>query len=114
MTQKGMQRKTLSDSITTIDHERDLSAVVIVDEEGFYLGDWRHFDVEGVRQVIIMLSSCLRWFENSLNLHLLSLFAKKSLQFKDIEPTLDRLFEMKLKECEPAHEFTAAQRKLVH
>lgn len=114
MTQKGFVRKSLSDSIGMIDHERDQTAIVVVDEEGFYLGDWRHFDVEGVRQVIIMLSSCLRWFENSLNLHLLSLFAKKSLQLTQIEPILYGLFQMKLKECEPAHEFTLSQRKLVH
>jgi len=113
MTQKGFLPKIPSESITCIDHERDQMAVVIVDEEGFYLGDWRHFDVEGVRQVIIMLSSCLRWFENSLNLHLLSLFAKETLKFHEIEPILHNLFGMKLKDCEPAHEFSPGQKKLV-
>jgi len=114
MTQKGLVRKTPSDSIAGTDHERDHTAVVIVDEQGFYLGDWRHFDVEGVRQVIIMLSSCLRWFENSLSLHLISLFAKPTLKEDDIEPIFKRLFLMKLDACEPAHEFSATQRKQVH
>ncbi len=114
MTRKGFQPKLPSDSITEIDHERDNTATVVVDEEGFYLGDWRHFDVEGVRQVIIMLSSCLRWFENSLHLHLIALFAKEKLHFDEIGPILQKLFEMKLKDCEPAHEFSPAQRKKVH
>ncbi len=113
MTRKGFLPKLPSDSITGIDHERDHTATVVVDEEGFYLGDWRHFDVEGVRQVIIMLSSCLRWFENSLNLHLIALFAKEKLHSDEIEPALKKLFGMQLKECEPAHEFSLSQKKQV-
>ncbi len=113
MTQKGLIRKMPSDSITSIDHERDLNAVVIVNENGFYLGDWRNFDVEGVRQVIILLSSCLRWFENSLHLHLITLFAKEKLSFDDIEPILKKLFGLKVTHCEPAHEFSSKQRKQV-
>ncbi len=113
MSQRGLLRKTLADSIGAIDHERDQYAVVIIDDAGFYLGDWRSFDVEGVRQVIILLSSCLRWFENSLHLNLISLFAKKTLHYKDIEPCLEHLYQLKLKDCEPAKEFTARQKKLV-
>lgn len=113
MTQKGMIQKTPHDSITSIDHDRENIAVIIVDEEGFYLGDWRNFDVEGVRQVIILLSSCLRWFENNLHLRLISLFAKTDLRFDEIKPWLMRLFTMKLKECEPANEFSQKQRKEV-
>ncbi len=42
-----------------IDHEREQNAIVLIDEKGYYLGDWRNFDVEGVRQVIMLLNSCL-------------------------------------------------------
>jgi hypothetical protein len=113
MSQRGMVRKELSDSIGSIDHERDHNAVVIVDDEGFYLGDWRNYDVESVRQVIILLSSCLRWFENTLHLQLISLLAKPRLQYRQIRPWLTRLFSMKLSECEPAAGFSSKQKKEV-
>ncbi len=113
MTQKGMLKKHLSDSITGIDHERDSNAVVVVDGQGFYLGDWRSADVEGVREVILLLSSCLRWFENTLHLRLMSLFRKETLQATDIVPFLGDLFRLKLSECEPGLEFTQKQKQKV-
>lgn len=113
MTQKGLMRVSLEDSIASIDHERDNKAVIIVDPAGFYLGDWRNIDVEGVRQVIILLSSCIRWFENHLNLQWITLFAKKDLHFDMAEPQLKTLFEMKIKDCEPALGFSSKETKSV-
>ncbi|HSX14251.1 MAG TPA: hypothetical protein VLE96_07540 [Chlamydiales bacterium] len=113
MTQSGMVLKKLEDTISGSDHEREHNSIVVVDEEGFFLGDWRSFDVEEVRQVIILLSSCLRWFENQLHLHLISLFAKKDLEFSEIEKSTVRLFSMPILECEPSKEFSNKQRKEV-
>lgn len=113
MTQKGLQKKTIHDSIGEINHEKGSDAVVVVDEEGFFLGDWRSSDVEGVRQVISSLSSCLRWFENSLHLNLISIFAKEKLHLDDIEAVLTRLLAMKIEVCEPALEFSLKQKKQV-
>lgn len=114
MTQKGFHKKVPSDPITSVDHERGHTAVVIVDEEGYYLGDWRGLDVEGVRQVIILLSSSLRWFENNLHLQLISLLAKKELTFDTVSPFLKTLFTLKIEECEPVEEFSAKQKKQVN
>ena len=109
MTQKGLVLKTLSDSIGNAEHERDHEAVVIVDKEGFYLGDWRSVDVEEVRQAIILLSMCLRWFENHLHLHLISLFAKQNVRFEQMLSCLRDLLAMKVEDCVPAQEFTDKQ-----
>ena len=113
MSQKDLMRVTLADSIAAVDHQRTQKAVIIVDEEGLYLGDWRNVDVEGVRQVIILLSSCIRWFENHLHLQLISLFAKKDLRFDEIAPKLQILFGMKIKDCEPAGSFSLSQNKQI-
>ncbi len=113
MSQKGFQKMTYADSIANIDHDRNLNSVVIVDDEGYFLGDWRATDVEGVRQVIILLSSCLRWFENNLHLNLITLFAREKLFLNDIAPLLCRLMEMKLQNCEPGLEFSNKQAKQV-
>ncbi len=113
MKQEGFQKKTLTDSIADIDHGRDQNAIVVVDEKGFYLGDWRAFDVEGVRQVIILLSSCLRWFENQSHLKLISLFSKETLNLSDVKPVLRHLVEVKIRFCEPAQEFSQKQKQHV-
>ncbi len=114
MTQKGLVRKQ-TDGIdpSKIDRERSQNAVVLVDEEGYYLGDWRSFDVEGVRQVIMLLNNCLRWFENHLHVKLISLFAKEELSLKDMPSFLKAVFSTKLGDCAPAKEFSEKQRKHV-
>jgi hypothetical protein len=113
MSQKDLLLKTPSESITQIDHEREQYPVVVIDGQGFYLGDWRSLDVEGVRQVIILLSSCLRWFENTLHLKLISLFVKKDLRLNVVSPLLKSLFFLKIEESEPALEFTSKQKKQI-
>jgi hypothetical protein len=114
MTQQGLQKKTLADSITEIDHDLNKHAIIVVDEKGFFLGDWRATDVEGIRQIIISLSSCLRWFENSLHLHLISVFAQEKLHLKDLEAALKKLLSLKISACEPALEFSLKQKEQVH
>jgi hypothetical protein len=113
MTQKGLVRKQTDESTLLIDHERMQTAVILVDEQGFYLGDWRNFDVEGVRQVIMLLNNCLRWFENHLHVRLVGLFAKEELSLKDIPPFIKAVFLTKLVDCQPAKEFTESQTKYV-
>jgi len=114
MSQAGLQKKTVADSIADIDHEVNQKAVIVVDENGFFLGDWRSTDVEGVRQVIISLSSCLRWFENRLHLNLISIFAKEKLHLSDISTVIKRLLALKLEGCEPALEFSLKQKGQVN
>ncbi len=109
VTQQSLVYRKLSDAISSVDPERSQQAVVVVDGEGTYQGDWHSFDVEGVRQVILLLSSCLRWFENRVQLQLISYFAKERLSLADITAAMEQLFGLKLQECEPAQEFTSKQ-----
>ncbi|MBM3184472.1 MAG: hypothetical protein FJZ64_04110, partial [Chlamydiae bacterium] len=113
MSQKGLMRVTLQDSIASIDHERDHNAVIIVDHDGFYLGDWRNIDVEGIRQIIILIGSCIRWFENALHLQLISLFSKKELHFDETLPKLKMFFSQRVSESEPAVTFSSKEKKNV-
>jgi hypothetical protein len=55
----------------------------------------------------------LRWFENSLQIELISLFAKENLQFPDVVFGLKKLFSVPLASCEPGIEFSFKQRHLV-
>ncbi len=111
MTQKGMIRKGVRDSTEEIDLERDQHAIVLVDERGYYLGDWRNFDREGVQQVILLLSNCLRWFENHLQMKFLSFFAKHSPSVKDISPFIKEVFGVRICDCQTAKDFSKNQKE---
>ncbi len=111
MTQKGLVRKHTGESTLMIDHEQAENAIVLIDDQGYFLGDWRSFDVESVSQVIMMLNNCLRWFENFLHVKLISLFAKENLSLKDLPSYVNPVLLAKLGDCHPAKEFTQKQRK---
>lgn len=100
--------------ISAIDHGSNEKAVILVNEQGHYLGDWRSSDVELVRQIIILFKSCLHWFENNLNTHLISLFAKKHLSIQDFPAFNSRVFDVKIKDCEPALDFNEKQKGYLH
>ncbi|NGX45075.1 MAG: hypothetical protein K940chlam2_00217 [Chlamydiae bacterium] len=112
MTQHGVIKQRTDESLLEIDHGRTQRAIVLVDELGYFLGDWRNFDVEGVRQVLMLLNNCLRWFENNLHVKLVSLFAKEKLSLKDLPEFTRAVVDSKIKDAEPAKDFT--EKQIVH
>ena len=102
-----MVRRRSTQLITGVNEK----AVILIDSQGYYLGDWRSSDVELVRQVIVLFKACLHWFENTVHIQLITLFAKESLTISDIPPFLQSIFDVPSGDCEPALEFTATQRR---
>ena len=113
LSQEGVLRKQVHISNLSIEHEQAQQAVILMDQEGCYLGDWRSDDVEEVRQVINLLNGCLRWFENHLHVKLVALFAKKDLSVRDVPLFVQSVLGMIIKDCEPAQEFSAKQKGLL-
>ena len=111
MTQQGMMRKELYAPFHDIDYERGQNALVLVDEQGYYVGDWSSFDVEAVREVIALFNSCLRWFATHLHLKLVSLFSKERVSVKDLPTFIDSIFLMSIQESEPFREFSHKQKQ---
>lgn len=111
LTQKGVIRQDIQAPLSS-DYER-MRAVVLVDEQGYFLGDWRDFDVEAVRHVIVLLNGCLRWYQSALHVMLISLFSKEALASKDLPAFLTSIFQMRIEECDPAKEFTPTLRGYV-
>ncbi len=114
MTQQGLMKKQLKETALSLDHERNQNAIVLIDHEGYYIGDWRNIDVEGVRQVIMSLYTCLNWFENNLHMRLISLFAKKDLSLSDVPAFMQAVIKAKLIDCDPVREFTPRQKQSLH
>ncbi len=110
LSQEKLTRKQVNVSNINIDHDHAQHAVILTDEQGYYLGDWRSYDVEIVRQVINLLNGCLRWFENFLHVKLISLFAQNDLSVKNIPGFVKSILQMQIEECEPAKEFSQKQK----
>ncbi len=114
MTQRGMLRKHTDDLALNFDHERQRNAVVLTDEAGYYIGDWRTIDVEGVRQIVMSFNNCLMWFESNLHIQLISCFAEKKVTVDHVSNMIRTLLEMKLDECAPAKELPPHQLQFVN
>ncbi len=103
-------KKVLGNILTgDIDHSAH-TAIILSDDQGNYHGDWRDSDVEVVRQITILFKSCLRWFENNFHTKLISLFAKKDLSISHFPSFNKDVFDVKIKDCEPALEFNDKQK----
>lgn len=103
---KKMPGKTLTASVNHSAH----SAIVLIDDQGNYIGDWRDSDVEVVRQITILFKACLRWFENNLHTKLISLFSNKNLSTSNFPSFFKEVFDVKIHDCEPALEFDEKQK----
>jgi hypothetical protein len=114
MTQKGLLKKHVTESTSSIDHERDQNAVVVIDDNGRFLGDWRNIDVEGVRQIMMQLNNCLRWFESYFHINLTSLFAKPDFTKRDFDLFSADLFSKQFKACNYVKEMTRKQQRHLH
>jgi hypothetical protein len=107
LTQKGMIKTKGHISTYELDHGESEKALVYVDEEGNYLGDWRAEDVEIVRQVGNAFKGLLHAFENGFDIGIITLFSKENLKVFDFPPFLKSVFEAKLKESSIIQELDA-------
>lgn len=110
----GLVKKPPHTPFTGINHGPEGAAVVLIDHDGHYIGDWRSSDVESARQVVMSFNSCLRWFENNIHTTLISTFAKEILLVSDIPPLLSAIFDVKIADCEPIKDYPERQKKHLH
>lgn len=113
LSQQGVVRKPVHLSTLNIEHEKDQQAVLLLDEEGRYLGDWRTDDIDMVRQVINWLNGCLRWIENDLHSRLVELFAKEKVTVDEVLIFAKTVLHMSIEDAEPAQEFSVRQKKVL-
>lgn len=113
ITQKGLLKRSIDSSSLAIDLEKTNQAVVLVDHEGYFKGDWRTQDVEGVRQVVMLVNQTLRHFENNFQSQLISLFARSDLKKEDLTDFVSRMLMMSIQEAETLKDISDQQRKHV-
>lgn len=79
VTKKDMNKIPASTHLSSVDHSHANKALILVDEEGHFLGEWRSHEAESIRQLISLFCSSLRWFETNFIATITSLMAKVSL-----------------------------------
>lgn len=114
VTQEGMVHKFPEDSVLDVDPDVGPQAVVLVNEKGTYLGEWRSTDVDRVRSIVNLLNQCLRWYENVLHVKLIGIFEKEKLTKKELQQFFHVMYGMTIAECEPAQEFSSSQRGAIN
>ena len=99
LTQKNLLKKQLEDSSLDSEHVRNDKACMIVDQEGYFLGDLRTADYEGIRQIQALMTHTLIWFENIFHSKFIHLFTQKSVQGSEIAACLKELFSKPIRQC---------------
>ncbi len=113
MTQDGFIKKKKFEHSLGLEHDRGQHAVVLVDDDGYYLGDWRPFDVEGSRQVIMLLNLCLRFWETKIHMGLFALFSQEVLHREDLNRFTEEVAQLSLAGCDPVQGMAMRQQQLL-
>lgn len=114
VTQSGLVKKGLDECIRKIDEDKSQNAIVLVDEAGCYLGDWRQSDGEGFRKITMLFSSCLRWFISFFQQKLMRLFSQDVLSRKSALLGVEEIFSCLIVDSEPAKGFTEKQKRKIN
>jgi virulence-associated protein VapD len=114
VTQRHLSKEFGQTVVSSIDHGPNEKAIILTNAQGHYLGDWHSSDVELVRQMIILFKACLHWFENNLHTNLISLFAKEDLSIQDLSSFNASIFDIRIKDCEPAQDFNEKQQNYLN
>ena len=113
LSQKGFREQKGNDNAFSFEHDRNQAAVVMIDDKGFYLGDWRGMDVEGVQQVIQLLLRSLWSLETRWTLSLIALFAKEDPRIEDYQKLLQDTLKLPIDKQPFLKGFTVKQRSLL-
>lgn len=94
-----VKKDQFESTITSEDPERYAHAVMVVDKKGYYVGDIRSEDYESIRQIIRLVTNCLKWFENSIQNKLAELFSNTTVSYKETMQVIDQIFSQKILFC---------------
>jgi hypothetical protein len=111
--QSGVSVKQPHDSLRKMEEDGPFRAVVLVDEAGCYLGDWKASDSESFRKVTMLFSSCLRWFISYFQHKLMQIFSQDSLICDQALLTIKQIFSCPISDSEPVKAFTQKQKQRI-
>ena len=85
-------------NIRDFQHKRFANHIVLVDKDGFYVGDWRVSDVDTVGRIQRLLNICLNILEKQVVQRLTAILSKRRIERVEIQDFLDSVFKQKVPE----------------
>lgn len=113
MSEKKMVCEELATSVRKVEHDRLHDAVVLVNQKGYYLGDWRAVDVEGAIKVVSLLNESLRGFASHFHRELLAFFGRKEVRVEELLSFVQSITEGALKDLFTLVDLRSKQRALL-
>jgi hypothetical protein len=96
--QNRLIRVSSESNIRDFHHKRHENHIILVDTDGFYVGDWRVSDVDSVGRIQRLLNICLNILEKQVVQGLTSIMAKKRVEKGEIKDFINSLFREKIPE----------------
>ncbi len=113
VTKKDMNKIPASTHLSSVDHSHVNKALILIDDEGHFMGDWRSHDAESIRQLISLFCSSLRWFESSFIATISRLMAKETLLKSELEEAYSQAMNEPISIATTLLESTDKQKKLL-
>lgn len=99
-TREGMEEVSGQIAMTAIDKRLHEKAILYVDEEGKFIGDWHSKDAEVVRPIIFLFKALIRSFESLFYIRILRFFADPLANLEKWAKVYDETFLMHLIDAE--------------
>jgi len=84
--------------IKELKHNRNQYHIIQVDDQGYYMGDWRSTDVDAVTKVQRGLNMCMHSYEKFMVLSLTELFSHAQFHHQESMEKIEKLFSKKLQD----------------
>ncbi len=109
ISQKNIIKESPSNLTYNIHPEVENHAVILTDERGCYLGDWRLGDVDAVRSVVTRFKRFLSEYQNEFIVGIISLFSEHDICSKDLDAYLNGKFSKLFRDSFSFKELTLKQ-----
>ncbi len=114
LTRKGLLQKPGSCLTVEIDHAAEKQAVVLVDQQGYYLGDWRSADIEPVGQITLLFKAIVRWFGSHYLGEVISFMAASTVSQHAFLQHCQSLLHISIQQSAPFLDFEEKQKEQLH
>lgn len=90
------QLYTKEDRLSKLTLEHYKEALVIVDEEGYYLGQWHRSDMAQALSILSLLTHTFTWIQNEILSRLMKVLAQPNISWDVMEQAIEGIYALKI------------------
>lgn len=111
---QNVEKVQVTQSLTQVDSSLHEKAILVVDSEGHFLGDWHSIDAEKVRPLLIIFNSILRQFESQFYLLLMRFFAEPTPTREGLAKLEKTIFDAKIESSPILEDLNEEEKKFLN